>query len=640
MKKPTLTRAIYLTIILALLCPPAALAVTPDDIVVLVEPSLEFDWVEPFSEGVSKIHKNGKWGLVGTSGSIIPVEYSAGRHPIDEFGMAFLHFWNGRVVVGKDDKWGVIDTGGNVVVPFEYDEARAFVEGLAAVCKDGKWGFIDTDGKIIAPLEYDWVDAFSEGLAMVRKGDWEDGKCGYIDTTGNVVIPLEYDSCSDFYNGYAEVRKGSWEDGKYGYIDTSGRVVIPLEYDAARIPEGDGYVGGLEYGLATVGKKREDDSELVWSEHYCKFGLVDLNNNIVLPLEYEYIYFISESLVNAGNWTSNDNGAYIDTQIINISGNIAAPAGYDLVSYYFSEGLAAAKKDEKYGYVDTSGKVMIPFEYDGVGSFNEGLAAVEKDGKYGYIDTSGKVIVTFEYDGAENFSEGFAAVEKDDMWGFIDAIGNVITLLEYDKVWSFNEGRAAVWKGRKLGFISASGKVVIPLEYDFFSTTDEEWNSKIFNEGLVGVAKDGKMGYIDTDGNVAVPFIYDRTSSFSEYIISNFSEGYAWVQKDGLWGVIANTTVAEIENLGDYPTVAEYIAGLEGETTLAETEIEAPAEPVTPNTEPTAMTEPTEAEAVISSTPLLPIIIAAIVLLGAGVTFIIIRKRKKANPATLNTPGH
>ena len=51
----------------------------------------------------------------------------------------------------------------------------------------------------------------------------------------------------------------------------------------------------------------------------------------------------------------------------------------------FSEGLAMVALNEKWGFVDKSGKVVVPLKYDWVGDFSEGLAAVTLNGKWGFI---------------------------------------------------------------------------------------------------------------------------------------------------------------------------------------------------------------------------------------------------------------
>ena len=46
-------------------------------------------------------------------------------------------------------------------------------------------------------------------------------------------------------------------------------------------------------------------------------------------------------------------------------------------------GLSKVRKDNKYGFVNSRGKVIIPLIYDEVLSFSEGNAAVSIAGKWG-----------------------------------------------------------------------------------------------------------------------------------------------------------------------------------------------------------------------------------------------------------------
>ena len=39
--------------------------------------------------------------------------------------------------------------------------------------------------------------------------------------------------------------------------------------------------------------------------------------------------------------------------------------------------LWPVEKDKKWGYIDKTGRLIIPFKFDGAGDFSEGLAAVE-----------------------------------------------------------------------------------------------------------------------------------------------------------------------------------------------------------------------------------------------------------------------
>ena len=167
------------------------------------------------------------------------------------------------------------------------------------------------------------------------------------------------------------------------------------------------------------------------------------------------------------------------------------PLKYDNAGDYFSEGLAVVELNGKYGFIDKSGKVVIPIKYDDAWSFSEGLAEVSLNWKYGFIDKSGKVIIPIKYDYAWSFSEGLAKVTLNWKYGFIDKSGKVIIPIKYDDAWAFSEGLAKVKLNGKWGFIDKTGKVVIPIKYDY------AWN---FSEGLAEVKLNGKIFFINKYG--------------------------------------------------------------------------------------------------------------------------------------------
>ena len=57
-----------------------------------------------------------------------------------------------------------------------------------------------------------------------------------------------------------------------------------------------------------------------------------------------------------------------------------------------SEGFAPVVINEKWGYIDRSGKMVIPAKYDDAGSFTDGRASVELNGRTFTIDRSGREI--------------------------------------------------------------------------------------------------------------------------------------------------------------------------------------------------------------------------------------------------------
>jgi hypothetical protein len=61
----------------------------------------------------------------------------------------------------------------------------------------------------------------------------------------------------------------------------------------------------------------------------------------------------------------------------------------------FSDGLAVVQiGNNKWGFVDKTGKLVIQPQFDYASEFSEGLAVVLIGNKYDYIDKTGKFIET------------------------------------------------------------------------------------------------------------------------------------------------------------------------------------------------------------------------------------------------------
>ena len=81
-----------------------------------------------------------------------------------------------------------------------------------------------------------------------------------------------------------------------------------------------------------------------------------------------------------------------------------------------------------------------------VREYNEGLAGVkDADGKWGFIDKTGKLVIPCQWKKALFFSEGLAGVQDDnEKWGFIDKTGKVVLPFEWSNVQWFKNGRVRV----------------------------------------------------------------------------------------------------------------------------------------------------------------------------------------------------
>ena len=219
----------------------------------------------------------------------------------------------------------------------------------------------------------------------------------------------------------------------------------------------------------------------------------------------------------------NDKWGFMDK-----TGKVVIPCEWRYAADGFSEGLAhVMDSNKKWGFIDKTGKVVSPCEWDDAKGFSEGLARV-MDGNWGFIDNNGEVVIPCTWYNADGFSEGLARVEDNNYKkGFIDKTGKVVIPCTWYNADGFSEGLARVMdSNEKWGFIDKTGKVVIPCTW-------KQGNN--FYEGLAAVAnEDWLYGFINKTGKVVIPC--EWSDAF------DFKEGLAMVIDSNLkWGFIDKT---------------------------------------------------------------------------------------------------
>ena len=139
----------------------------------------------------------------------------------------------------------------------------------------------------------------------------------------------------------------------------------------------------------------------------------------------------------------------------------------------------------KWGYINTSGRMVINPSFQSAGEFHDGLARIlvwskvyclsgeftsdnaplysfqfpednkgdyrlcfPKDGRFGYMDKTGKIAIEPQFYEAQDFSEGLAAVRldqtRDARFGYIDRTGRVAIVPRFHAARPFSEALAAV----------------------------------------------------------------------------------------------------------------------------------------------------------------------------------------------------
>lgn len=126
----------------------------------------------------------------------------------------------------------------------------------------------------------------------------------------------------------------------------------------------------------------------VCRNHVPKFNNLDMDNNLKVIIIAILAFVMASCAGKQGNNVGD---------VVEITPSFTeAVHKYDEL-YPFSEGLAAVKKNEKFGFINTKGELVIPCQYQYAGSFKEGLACVvkdEEDNNISFIDAKGEILHT------------------------------------------------------------------------------------------------------------------------------------------------------------------------------------------------------------------------------------------------------
>ncbi|MCM1113072.1 MAG: WG repeat-containing protein [Muribaculum sp.] len=434
--------------------------------------SPEGKWMDTilYSEGSYCIYNGAYYGFVTEDGEEIAPYVYEDASPFSE----------GLACVCLDGKYGYIGKDGETVLPFVYDQAAPFSEGLAYYCRGEEYGFMDREGNAVLQPDCDSVSSFREGYAYFSV----DGKYGYLDKSGRIIAEPVYDNVGYFRDGAAPVMK----DGGLGLIGEDGREILPTEYEEIRADENYFQVkrDGLWYCFDRAGRLylSEGWEQIDYSGGlFCvkrdgKCGLFDGSGHFLWEPQYERLSPVpGKELV-----IVRENGKY---GVLDYQGNVKLPIVYEWINY--EEGtmgggltvcVAADPQDgenasstAKYGYLSVEDlSEVIPPIYDWL-SFVGSRAVVKQNKKYGIIREDGTLEYPIQYDEAQLFEDGSMAFKTDALTELYDCNGKKIAVGMWEQITKVGDCYKIV-KNQKYGFLNGKGETALLPEYHYGNAYD------------------------------------------------------------------------------------------------------------------------------------------------------------------------
>ena len=406
--------------------------------------------------------------------------------------------------------------------------------------QDGKFGLIDFEGKEITKPIYESIDGlpYKEGELLVK----QDGKYGVINIKGNKLVDIKYDriSVDGYYtseNNYkfaGYIISNTTDEGyRYGYINYDGKLLLEPEYnELSRVigieDDENAYILCAKNGQYGIMK---NDEELISNEYQSieydesnklftiekskKFGIANLDGNIIVPTEYSQIDITGIYL-----YAQNSQGVTVynnDGTQVNIDRNIA-------ILNTSNEKYKIRINNEngtKYGVINEDGEQIIEEKYNYIEYlFDNYFIVSNEQSKLGVIDDDDNVKIELNND----------ALQKIEGTNVIQA---TTTADSTTRLYSKDMSQVCEMTNANVEIADNYIKISNDTETRYFDKDGKELkNTEVYpNNTLFAKKENDKWGFVNKNGNIVVEAKYDKVTEFNEY-------GFAGVRLDGKWGVV------------------------------------------------------------------------------------------------------
>ncbi len=294
--------------------------------------------------------KNGQKGVLRNNELIINYAYQEIEY--DDYNETFI--------LTRGTNKGVANINGNIIIPISYKEIN--VNGIYfCAIKDEEINYFNNKGELLKDVAYNSVLKTENPDYYITISS--DGNYNLINSSNKNIFEKQYRYLEYLFDDYFIA---SNSDGYLGVINSSEDVIIDFKYEVLQ---------------------RLDNTKVIEAKILAD-NLTEIYSN-----ELQNVY----SKQNA--FTSIVDNSYIEvysqdeTKYFDLNGNELKNV------QVFERPLYASKKEDKWGFIDKEGNIVVDYIYDRVSEFNEyGFAGIKLDGKWGIIDKNGKIIVEPTYE--------------------------------------------------------------------------------------------------------------------------------------------------------------------------------------------------------------------------------------------------
>jgi len=317
------------------------------------------------------------------------------------------------------------------------------------------------------------------------------------------------------------------ENGRVGLKNNQGQIVIPAQYEALGWSDGTFSVVNNVTGYKFKGQ----------------WGLINIDNHKITKPGYEELIATDGQLLLARK--KSPKSLHLVAGCINTAGKEVIAFQYDGIKLTTLRAIVFTKigNQFRYGLIDLENKTLIPQQFKSIRSIGSLRFAVENfDRKIALYADDGKQITSFTIDSISTFYKNHAIIYQNSRQGIMDREGQVKVEPKYraatiaddgtvkvreDDEWQFLTGDNKQILGTKADLIEPAGdnllKVISAGQVQLVNKTLAPVSPGVFNS--IGpfvhdqaiVTQQGKYGILTTSGSILIEPRYDSLVRSGRY---------------------------------------------------------------------------------------------------------------------------
>jgi len=325
------------------------------------------------------------------------------------------------LLVEQNGKYGLIDIEGEIILDVNYDEIYTLkgIKNSLITVKDKKIGLVNNLGKELIENKYEEIKILGENAKKyIVKENEKYGIYGVLDCKYQEIKQLNND------NIYCVK-----ENGKYKVINQKEEIVFSEKFDNIETIKDNIIVYKYKdaycaYNIETKEKLSKTYKTLKYTANNLfivrtsnNYGIIDIKNESKIKQEYANINYYEDVKVYELEQKNEEVNKILNINLEEITKGIVSETN-EKSSYI------KVWQEDGYKYYTPTGEEKTSQEI----LKQNNLFLSKKNNKYGFVNKEGNVVVDYIYDDARQQNEfGYISVKKDGLWGSLDKNGNVLS---------------------------------------------------------------------------------------------------------------------------------------------------------------------------------------------------------------------